>query len=317
MKSSPAPAKQPVTCTSLNLPRPTAALPSALTAFSTALQARNPMMSQLLQMPAPSGGGLPGGPAGQVPLGMQVFNPIGVSPSGAAYNHPYSAQHISPQKNEGAMQLPGGSNRRSPRAHTSSLAFDATRKQDPPLLSDRPASAGPFEQPGSIPGLFSPLASSSPAQGAIPKGTMVSPRSRKRLPTVTGNVLQTLLENKRAKKSPHQSPIAKGSENVYGVAEMKSQSAMKCKLTSDLDAILKETLKQGNFSKIQTRLDAAGLQVVAVQKPIPKDLFCYAVSLYMPEIQESDPAARAAVVRTQFMEFVVSQMLNFAQVSTK
>lgn len=224
-----------------------------------------------------------------------------------------------PQKNISHLMPPTSSNRRSPRANVSSLAFDAARKQEAPMVSSRPASATgtPLMQQSTSTGFFYPVASSSPAKGdgsSIPG--MLSPRSRKRAPTVTGQVLEQFLDRKKSRKQgmATQSPSAKGPKSVP-TDDLRSLSERKYNLAKALDGVLKETLKQGNINKIKKQVDDAGFQAIPVPEPMPKDLFCYCVSMYMMEIGEQEPNARAALVRKNCLDYIVSQMFNFAEVS--
>lgn len=239
--------------------------------------------------------------------------------SAPLYVPPKGPQPVTPQKYLHHPALQQSANRRSPRANVSSLAFDASRKSERPLVSSAPASCAgtpslPDQQPNP---LFSPIASSSPSKGnaSVPQA-LLSPKSRKRVPTVTGQVLDQFLDRKRAKKhgTPTQSPGAKAT-GVSSMDDLKTQSERKYQLAKNLDIILKETLKQGNFNKIKKQLDEAGLQAIPVPEPFPKDLFCYTVSMYIGDINEQEPDARAAIVRKNCIDYIVSQMHTFAEVS--
>lgn len=225
-----------------------------------------------------------------------------------------------PQKNMPHLMQPSSGNRRSPRANISSLALDASRKQEAPLVSSRPASAtgNPIMQDNASSAFFNPVAASSPAKGTSRSTpAWLSPKSKKRPPTVTGQVLEQFLDRKKAKKqgTPTKSPSAKGATSVT-TEDLKSQSERKYNLAKALDSVLKETLKQGNINRIKKQVDDAGFQAIPVPEPMPKDLFCYTVSMYMMDIAEQDPTARAAIVRKNCLDYIVSQMFTFAEVSS-
>lgn len=226
---------------------------------------------------------------------------------------------VSPQKPVTNVHFDAASNRRSPRANISSLAYDATRKQEAPSVSNTAtahlALGGPSIHPSQL-AAFSPLAASSPGKNVASRPGVMSPKGRKRPPSVTSNVLEQLLEQKRAKKNVASNVSPTGRSAGVGVPldDLQSQSDLKYKLAKDLDVILKETLKQGNINKIRQRVENAGFQAIPLPEPMPKDLFCYAASLYVTDITETDPDSRAAVLRKNCLDFVVGQMFNFTKV---
>lgn len=311
------------------LQNPQSQVSTELQQRQSAMQPVNPMQPNRMQGPLNV---IPGAPYNLNRQGMQgnqaqVYqwtNPQGTmysqNVSGPLYVPTRSGQPLTPQKIGHSLALQQSSNRRSPRANVSSLAFDASRKQEQPLLHSTPSSCGGTptipEQQSSA--LFAPIASSSPAKPPAATGTaMLSPKGRKRqAPTVTGQVLDQFLDRKKAKKhtTPNQSPRAKG-PSATPMDDLKSQSERKYQLAKSLDVILKENLKQSNFNKIKKQVDEAGFQAIPVPEPFPKDLFCYTISMYMGDIDEIEPDNRAAIVRKNCIDYIVSQMMTFAEVS--
>lgn len=284
-----------------------------------------PQMMQL-QNPAPPGtAGFVGQssalhtPVKQViPRGHMVGNVRCMNP---LYMAPATTPGLSPQQpfNSGHFDL--SANRRSPRANVSSLAYDASRKQEVPSVSSTATAhlphGGATLHPSQL-SAFSPVAASSPGKTIISRPGVMSPKGRKRPPSVTGNVLEQLLEHKRAKKNvaSNVSPTGRTASGNVACDDLQSQSDLKYKLAKSLDVILKETLKPGNINKIRQRVESAGFQAIPLPDPMPKDLFCYAASLYVTDITESDPDSRAAVLRKNCLDFVVGQMFNFTKVCT-
>lgn len=230
---------------------------------------------------------------------------------------PYNTPVVSPEKDSNSGHYAAGSNRRSPRANVSSLAYDANRKNEPPLVR---STAHNVARTGLINpcqvGVPPSVLASTAGQIQVPHAGVMSPKGKKRPPSVTSNVLEKFLDNKRAKKQlgSQQSPSAKSGGVNVSSDDLKSQSDLKFKLAKDLDVILKETLKPANINKIRQRVENAGFQAIPVPEPMPKDLFCYAASLYVADITETDPAARAAELRKNCLEYVVGQLFNFTKV---
>lgn len=226
------------------------------------------------------------------------------------------------------MNMPGRSEnqglRKSPRNHSSSRAFAALVKQEPPNVSSQPMH---LISQGSQ-ALVSPPAVDRGASAAtlgqttppdnmtVRKPPVLSPGSKKRRLTATSAALDEMMAARRSKGSKQQEGnVHDQGMTSMGLQTLRAQASMKQQLAKELDSILKETMKPANNDKIEQYLDSAGLDASKNPKPYPTDTFFYNISLYLPECLESNANTRAEIVRKAVIDYAISQYGNFTEVS--
>lgn len=226
---------------------------------------------------------------------------------------------------------PESTARKSPRNHPSTLALNSQMKVEVDALDDQSAVVAgsdsgnttvetprvSFEAPHvtSTPLTIQTNTSQVYKSSTASKVTSPKQRGQKRPKTENSDALDNLFKKSKGTRPKDASPDGRSSLlNVAAGENLRAQAATKIKLAKSLDKILGEKMKPANKAKLEELLEQDKMSVKALPEDEPEDLFCYAISLFLPEITDNSPSVRAAKVRSNLIDYIVHHYKNFTEV---